>query len=120
MQNKDRLEHALANLESYPGDKFLVLFGQGSRLKYKGLYFFNPDVRPVQVLKVCGDGPAQVQEADVKGFFKYSTAQKEFAPLSGIKGITATTDGIAVKTKVWKRLRQAAGGGGSLLARNII
>lgn len=92
-------DDALDVLESYPGENFVILFGQ-KRLNFRGLYCLDADAQCA--LKVYGVGPNELESNMVSSFYKFSSGSKSFRSLS-VKGFTSTTDGVSLKPRFWRK-----------------
>ncbi|ETV99867.1 hypothetical protein H310_07902 [Aphanomyces invadans] len=88
-------------LLDHTADNFVVTFKgsvQEMKMTFKGLYALEKEY----VHKIYGQGPAQLQPAMVKQFFRYNSGKKAFLPVS-TRSFTIKTDGAALADDCFRK-----------------
>jgi hypothetical protein len=67
---------ALADLDAYPGDHFVILLVRTSALNYRGIYWW--DEEGGHLLRCSGTGPQVIVQTQVKCFFKFDSGSRSF------------------------------------------
>ncbi len=83
----------LSELAASSGTYFIIGLKYNSCLKYASLYLAN--LNAGTAIRLCGEGPSVLTEADVSGYYKYDSAGKQWKLLHNY-GFTPTTDAVAL------------------------
>ncbi|KNE54500.1 hypothetical protein AMAG_00472 [Allomyces macrogynus ATCC 38327] len=96
VNEKTRTE-VLEDLERSDQTNFVVLLRGPKNHSFKGLYVHVVDQN--QIIKLYGNGPLEIEQADVSEFFKYDSGSRSFKPIP-TRSFSTFVHGVAVQATV--------------------
>ncbi|KAJ3367040.1 Calmodulin-regulated spectrin-associated protein 1 [Allomyces javanicus] len=96
VNEKTRTE-VLEDLERSDQTNFVVLLRGPKNHSFKGLYVHVVDQN--QIIKLYGNGPLEIEQADVSEFFKYDSGSRSFKPIP-TRSFSTFVHGVAVQAAV--------------------
>ncbi|KAJ3370920.1 Calmodulin-regulated spectrin-associated protein 1 [Allomyces arbusculus] len=96
VNEKTRTE-VLEDLERSDQTNFVVLLRGPKNHSFKGLYVHVVDQN--QIIKLYGNGPLEIEQADVSEFFKYDSGSRSFKPIP-TRSFSTFVHGVAMQATV--------------------
>ncbi|KNE56152.1 hypothetical protein AMAG_17876 [Allomyces macrogynus ATCC 38327] len=95
--NEKMRTEVLEDLERSDQTNFVVLLRGPKNHSFKGLYVHVVDQN--QIIKLYGNGPLEIEQADVSEFFKYDSGSRSFKPIP-TRSFSTFVHGMAVQAAV--------------------